>query len=88
MGARLAELWRGLFDAFVRDNKVLPPVLALLALLLFAWVAAGLFTGGLEGEGVSSGTRFDPQGKGLGEWLRARHVDVPEALLGGIGNRE
>ena len=55
MGARLAGLWRGLFDAFVRDNKVLPPVLALLALLLFAWVAAGLFTGGPEDEGVSSG---------------------------------
>ena len=55
MGARLAGLWRGLFDAFVRDNKVLPPVLALLALLLFAWVAAGLFTGGSEDEGVSSG---------------------------------
>ena len=55
MGARLAGLWRGLFDAFVRDNKVLPPVLALLALLLFAWVAAGLFLGGSEDEGVSSG---------------------------------
>ncbi len=55
MGARLAGLWRGLIDAFVRDNKVLPPVLALLALLLFAWVAAGLFTGGSEDEGVSSG---------------------------------
>ena len=55
MGARLAGLWRGLFDAFVRDNKVLPPVLALLALLLFAWVAAGLITGGPEDEGVSSG---------------------------------
>jgi hypothetical protein len=55
VGARLAGLWRGLFDAFVRDNKVLPPVLALLALLLFAWVAAGLFMGGSEDEGVSSG---------------------------------
>ena len=55
MGARLAGLWRRLFDAFVRDNKVLPPVLALLALLLFAWVAAGLFMGGPEDEGVSSG---------------------------------
>ncbi len=30
---------------------------------------------------MSSGTRFDPQGKGLGEWLRSRHVDVPVALL-------
>lgn len=36
---------------------------------------------GLLGEGVSSGTRFDPQGKGLGEWLRSRHVDIPEELL-------
>ncbi|SEK79434.1 Protein of unknown function [Stigmatella aurantiaca] len=38
---------------------------------------------GLLGEGVSSSTRFDPQGKALGEWLRSRHVEVPEALLQG-----
>ena len=25
--------------------------------------------------------RFDPQAKALGEWLRSRHVDIPEALL-------
>ena len=55
LAARFSALWRGLFDALVRDNKVLPPVLALLALLLFAWVAAGLFMGGPEDEGVSSG---------------------------------
>ena len=36
---------------------------------------------GLLGEGVSSSTRADPQAKGLGEWLRARLVDVPVALL-------
>lgn len=36
---------------------------------------------GLLGEGVAASTRFDPQGKALGEWLRSRHVDVPEALL-------
>jgi hypothetical protein len=36
---------------------------------------------GLLGEGVASSTRFDPQGKALGEWLRARHVEVPESLL-------
>jgi hypothetical protein len=36
---------------------------------------------GLLGEGVSAATRFDPQAKALGEWLRSRHVDVPEALL-------
>ena len=55
LSARIFTLWRGLFDALVRDNKVLPPVLALLALLLFAWVAAGLFMGGPEDEGASSG---------------------------------
>jgi hypothetical protein len=55
LAARISTLWRGLFDALVRDNKVLPPVLALLALLLFAWVAAGLFMGGPEDEGASSG---------------------------------
>jgi hypothetical protein len=36
---------------------------------------------GILGEGVSASTRFDPQGKGLGEWLRARHVDIPEVFL-------
>ncbi|HWL37801.1 MAG TPA: acyclic terpene utilization AtuA family protein [Frankiaceae bacterium] len=36
---------------------------------------------GLLGEGVSSSTRADPQAKGLGEWLRARVVEVPATLL-------
>jgi hypothetical protein len=36
---------------------------------------------GLLGEGVAASTRLDPQAKALGEWLRARHVDVPEELL-------
>ena len=36
---------------------------------------------GLLGEGVASSTRADAQAKALGEWLRARHVDLPVALL-------
>ncbi|MEV5985900.1 acyclic terpene utilization AtuA family protein [Streptomyces sp. NPDC052051] len=36
---------------------------------------------GLLGEGVAARHRFDPQAKGLGEWLRARHLEIPEALL-------
>ncbi|MFD6779655.1 exopolyphosphatase [Streptomyces sp. TSRI0384-2] len=36
---------------------------------------------GLLGEGAAAQDRFDPQAKGLGEWLRARHVDLPETLL-------
>ena len=37
---------------------------------------------GILGDGVASSTRPDPQAKGLGEYLRSRIVDVPEALLG------
>jgi hypothetical protein len=37
---------------------------------------------GLLGEGVAASTRLDPQAKSLGEWLRARVVDVPHELLG------
>lgn len=36
---------------------------------------------GILGLGVAYGARFDPQAKALGEWLRARHVDIPVALL-------
>ena len=36
---------------------------------------------GLLGEGVASSVRQDPQAKGLGEYLRAKVVDVPESLL-------
>jgi hypothetical protein len=38
---------------------------------------------GLLGQGVAASTRLDPQAKALGEWLRARHVDIPELLLEG-----
>jgi len=36
---------------------------------------------GLLGEGVSSSTRPDPQAKSLGEYLRAKLVDLPKELL-------
>jgi hypothetical protein len=45
-------------------------------LLALNFVAVGLL-----GEGVASSVRFDPQAKGLGEFLRSRLVDLPEALL-------
>ena len=37
---------------------------------------------GLLGEGVASSSRMDPQAKSLGEYVRAKLVDLPEALLG------
>ena len=36
---------------------------------------------GLLGDGVAASDRQDPQAKSLGEWLRARVVEVPEELL-------
>ncbi|WP_285569914.1 DUF1446 domain-containing protein [Streptomyces sp. NBC_01463] len=36
---------------------------------------------GLLGEGVAAQHRFDPQAKALGEWLRARRLEIPVALL-------
>lgn len=36
---------------------------------------------GLLGEGVAAQHRFDPQAKALGEWLRARHLEIPVTVL-------
>ena len=36
---------------------------------------------GLLGLGVAASTRPDPQAKGLGEYLRSRHADIPARLL-------
>ncbi|MGX6508426.1 acyclic terpene utilization AtuA family protein [Rhodococcus sp. SJ-2] len=36
---------------------------------------------GILGRGVASRARFDPQAKGLGEWLRARYLDIPITFL-------
>ena len=43
--------------------------------------AVNVVIDGLLGRGVAASTRFDPQGKAVGEWLLGRVVDVPEALL-------
>jgi hypothetical protein len=36
---------------------------------------------GILGKGVAYQARFDPQAKGLGEWLRSRNVELPEEFL-------
>jgi hypothetical protein len=43
--------------------------------------AVNVLVRGLLGQGVAASSRFDPQAKGLGEWARSRHVDIPEELL-------
>lgn len=43
--------------------------------------AVNLVVHGLLGEGVAASTRFDPQAKALGEWLRSRLVSIEESLV-------
>jgi len=38
---------------------------------------------GLLGDGVAASLRSDPQAKSLGEYLRAKRVAIPSALLEG-----
>jgi hypothetical protein len=58
LGQRLASVGSGLTDTFLRDNKVIPPVLALLALLVFAWIVAGIFVGGPERDQTLNGANL------------------------------
>ena len=44
-GTRIVEALGRLRDGLLRDNKVLPPVLAALALIIFAWLLAGVIIG-------------------------------------------
>ncbi|GAA2149843.1 DUF1446 domain-containing protein [Nocardioides koreensis] len=43
--------------------------------------AVNVLVRGLLGQGVAASTRFDPQAKGLGEWVRSRIVHIQEGLL-------
>ncbi|MGZ8727096.1 MAG: AtuA-related protein, partial [Aeromicrobium sp.] len=45
--------------------------------------AVNIVIHGLLGEGVAASTRFDPQAKALGEWIRARFVELPKSLVPG-----
>ncbi len=39
------------------------------------------FIKGILGEGVASSVRMDPQAKSMGEYLRAKNIDVPASLV-------
>lgn len=64
-------------DGLIPEAAGLPVLLARLPNLR----AVNIVIDGILGQGVAASTRFDPQGKALGEWLRSRLVDVPEVLL-------
>ncbi len=83
--ARSDEAWAWL-DGFLsveRLNQLLPEVAPLQVdrHRLPAIRSLNFVVHGLLEEGVAAATRQDPQAKSLGEWLRARVVDVPESLL-------
>ncbi|HEX7409036.1 MAG TPA: acyclic terpene utilization AtuA family protein [Candidatus Binatia bacterium] len=46
-------------------------------------LSVNFIVNGLLGDGVAASTRSDPQAKSLGEYLRAKAVDIPRALLAG-----
>jgi hypothetical protein len=58
LSRRLAAVGSGLVDTFLRDNKVIPLVLALFALLVFAWVIAGVLLSGSDDGQVSNRANF------------------------------
>ena len=64
-----------------RELKRLLPECAPLAVVRYELPnlrAVNFVLPGLLGQGVAASTRFDPQAKALGEWLRSRHVRFPE----------
>ena len=83
--ARSAEAFAWIDDFLTVDRvRELLPETAELAIdrhrLANIWSLNFVVHGLLE-EGVAASTRQDGQAKSLGEWLRARVVDVPEELL-------
>jgi hypothetical protein len=83
--ARTDEAWRWLAHTLTVDRlRELLPETAELPVTrhdLPQLRALNFVVEGILGEGVAAQHRFDPQAKALGEWLRSRHLDIPEALL-------
>ncbi len=82
---RTEDQWRWLANTLSVDKlrEMLPEVadLPVTRHVLPNLFAVNFVIEGILGEGVAYQARFDPQAKGLGEWLRSRYVDIPEALL-------
>jgi hypothetical protein len=82
---RTGEQWRWLAHTLTveRLRALLPETTDLVVTrhLLPNLRAVNFVIEGILGKGVAHQARFDPQAKGLGEWLRARHIDIPEEFL-------
>ncbi|BBC34190.1 Exopolyphosphatase [Streptomyces graminofaciens] len=83
--ARTDDAWRWLAHTLTTDRlRALLPETADLPVTRHTLPhlrALNFVVEGLLGEGVAAQHRFDPQAKALGEWLRSRHLDIPESLL-------
>ncbi|MGX1771359.1 acyclic terpene utilization AtuA family protein [Nocardia brasiliensis] len=82
---RTEDQWRWLVHTLTVDRvkELLPEAAALTVSrhVLPNLRAVNFIIEGLLGQGVAYQARFDPQAKGLGEWLRSRHLDIPLELL-------
>ncbi|QBS41858.1 acyclic terpene utilization AtuA family protein [Nocardia sp. CS682] len=82
---RTDEQWRWLAHTLTveRVKELLPETAPLTVTrhMLPNLRAVNFIIEGLLGQGVAYQARFDPQAKGLGEWLRSRHLDIPLELL-------
>ena len=47
-------------------------------------LAMNFYIKGVLGTGAASNHRIDKQAKSLGEYLRAKYIEVPESLANGI----
>lgn len=82
---RTDDEWRWLVHALTTDElrRLLPEAasLPITRTVLPRLRAVNFIIEGLLGEGVAYNARFDPQAKGLAEWLRSRHIEIPVVLL-------
>lgn len=82
---RTEDEWRWLANALTVElfRRLLPETAALPVTrhVLPNLRALNFVVDGLLGDGVAANTRHDPQAKAVGEWLRSRTVEIPEALL-------
>ncbi|MCB1265390.1 MAG: DUF1446 domain-containing protein [Mycobacterium sp.] len=82
---RTERQWRWLANALTVEavRELLPEArdLPVTRHLLPGIRAVNFVIDGILGRGVAYQARFDPQAKGLGEWLRSRHVEIPEEIL-------
>ena len=80
-----ADIWRWLAHELTTDTlrQLLPETdeLRITRHVLPNLRALNFVIEGILGDGVAAQERFDPQAKGLGEWLRCRHLEIPEVLL-------